>query len=616
MHRINLGVLAHVDAGKTTVTEGMLFHSGSKRAMGRVDDGTTTTDSMLLEQQRGMTIRAATVAFCWRGVKINLIDTPGHMDFIAEVERSLAVLDGVVLVLSAREGVQTQTRVIFDALRAIGMPVLLFVNKVDRIGVSIQALYAEVERRLTGRFVPMQRVTGEGTREARVEPLPLVDAAHAELLIERDEALLAGYLDGRTPTEEQLRESLRAGTAEGSVYPLYLGAALHDIGIVPLLDAVTELFAQRGLQETAPLSAYIYKVQWDAYDHKWAYLRVLQGTLLLRSKAHHVGHEAPVHIRGLLNTGTEGFVPAASIEAGDIGVLLDAPHVRTGDFLGVALPLPVRPALAEPLLQIGIAPQEGVTRPALLTALSRLTEEDPFLQLAIHPVTEEITLRLFGLLQREILESLLLERFSIRAAFTPMRTLYKEQPTEPVEAEIRIWETKNLHEAGVALRLEPLPPGTGNIYRTDVSFGALERSFQNGVEEGVRAGLLEGLGSEIVDTRVIFTDMDYSSVGSTPADYRRLAPEVVRKALSAVPLRRLEPWVRYSITAPTQHQRRVLAAISGLRATMEAVLYGEEEFTIEGEAPLDTTKDFAPQLLSMTQGQGMFQTAFLAYREA
>ena len=615
MKIVNLGILAHVDAGKTTVTEGLLVHSGAKKRMGRVDDGTTTTDSLSLERRRGMTIRAATVSFSWRDTKINLIDTPGHMDFIAEVERSLAVLDGVILVISGREGVQPQTRVIFEKLRAMHIPAILFINKIDRVGVSLDGVYADIRRNLTGRVVPMQCARDTGTRDARVLPLADTEGPLFDAVVESDDALLERYLNGERISPETIRRALWEGTRTGALYPAYLGAALHDVGIAPLLDAVADCFAWEAGDAPGPLCAYIYKVEWDEYDHKRAYLRVFSGALRIRSQVSHAGAEEKVYVRGLMTLGDGGFGPAGTVTAGDIGVLLDAPNVRCGDFLGEAMALPVGSPPAQPLLTVGITPDATAGRPALLNALTRMTEEDPILRLSIHPETEEISLRLYGMLQLEIIQAMLLERFGVRASFSPLRTLYKEQPREAVGAQIRIGTPGNQHQAGIAFTVVPTPPGSGVSYETRVSYGDLERSFQNAVGEGAMAGLAQGLGNEIVDARVIFTDMDYSSVTSTPADYRRLAPLVVRMALEEAELRRLEPWLRFFLTAPHEHQRKVLTAINRVRAVLAAVEHGETEVRIRGEAPLDTTKEFAAELLSMTQGRGLFEASFLEYRE-
>lgn len=611
---INLGVLAHVDAGKTTVTEGLLVHCGVKPQMGRVDHGTTTTDSMALERQRGMTIRASTVSFTYNNIKVNLIDTPGHMDFIAEVERSLSVLDGVVLVISAKEGVQPQTRVIFRKLRAMHIPTLLFVNKIDRLGVSIEEVLADVREHLTADTLVMQRVTKEGSREVAVKDLPLNGDAQAEALIERDETLLEAYLEGREIPVGMLHAALRTCVRSETVFPLYMGAALHDIGIAPLLDAITSFFGHDA-EAQAPLSALIYKVEWDAKGHKLLYARVFSGILPIRGQIAVAGGGVGVKVRGLLAAQDGRLVATEQIMAGDIGVLLDAPGIRCGDWIGEETVRTGVTKPAPPLLTVSIRPVTSADRSALLTALGRLTEEDPFLDLAIRAETGEITLRLFGALQLEIIQSLLLERFGLTAEFSPLMTRFAEKPSEATIAQMRIWSEGNLHEAGIVLQVEPLETGAGNLYETQVSYGDLERSFQNAVEEGVLMGLQEGIGQEIVDTKVTFLDMDYSSVTSTPADFRRLAPLVLQKALRTAGLIRLEPWLSYTVSAPLEQRKRVLSALTGLRASLEEVTYAQEEMHIRGEVPLDTCKAFAAELQSLTQGKGIFQTEFLEYRQ-
>lgn len=609
---INLGILAHVDAGKTTLTEGLLVHSGVKRSMGRVDTGTTTTDSLSLERQRGITIRASTVSFPWKGAKINLIDTPGHMDFIAEVERSLSVLDGVILVVSAMEGVQPQTRVIFAKLSVMGIPTLLFINKIDRAGVSLERVYHDIRDKLTPRLIPMQAAVGVGEREAAVGPLSFDSGPLHEAIVAESDALLADFFAGRAVSGQACLHALRSGVRQCRLFPVYLGAALRDVGIAPLLDAIP-LFFRGGGDPDAPLSALIYKLDREDSGRRRLYLRVFSGTLSVRDRVEVSGGES-VQIKALLALREGRASHADRLCAGDIGILLDAPALRCGDFLG----RPIQRRLAEappPLLTAALFPVLPALRPALLDALQQLAEEDPSLGFRLDARTGEITLRLYGALQREVIEALLLERFGLAVAFSPLATLFKEQPLAPAEACIGIWELGNPHQAGVALAVEPLPAGTGNQYVTRVSYGDLERSFQNAVEEGARLGLAEGLGQEIVDTRVTFTGMDYSSVTSTPADYRRLTPMVLRRALEATGLRRMEPWLRFTAVCPVEFQKKALLAIGRLRAALGEVTYGQAECTVLGQVPLDTAKDFAAELAALTQGKGLFTTSFLEYRE-
>lgn len=608
---INLGILAHVDAGKTTVTEGLLYHSGAKKRMGNVDRGTTTTDSMALEQQRGMTIRSSTVSFRWKGKKVNLIDTPGHMDFIAEVERSLSVLDGVILVISAKEGVQPQTRVLFHKLRELKIPTILFLNKLDRLGVDLNAVYEEIRTQLTENLLRMQTVSGEGGGMLELWERTLRDGDFLEEVSGFSDRLLSRFVEGALVSEEELLRELRKGVRRGTLFPLFQGSALNDVGITPLLDALTDCFGHPA-DSGAVLSAYVYKLERDAAHRKRLYCRVFSGSMAVREKLTVLRSGELFTVRNLLAAETGKYVPTDCIAAGDIGVLLDVPELNCGDFIGAAYHRRNCSSTAEPLLSVVIAPQKEEERKALLYALQELEEEDPFLAFQFEPCSGKLSLRLFGNLQMEIIEALLLERYGLRVLFQRPTTVYKERPAGLGKSTLGF--DNSLHcEAGITLSVEPLPPGSGMQYENSVSYGFLEKPFQNAVLEGILQGLEEGLGYAVTDVRVCFLDAEYSSVTSTPSDYRHLAPEVVRLALKDAGTERLEPWVHYRLTAPLGTEKRVFSELFKMRATTDEILYTQQELHITGSVPFDTSHDFPPLLLSFTEGKGMFETKLWRY---
>lgn len=594
MKIINLGILAHVDAGKTTLTEQMLVLSGAKKAVGRVDDGTTTTDYLALEKKRGMTIRASTVSFEHMGAKINLIDTPGHMEFIAEVERSLAVLNGAVLVVSAREGVQSQTRVIYAKLREMAIPTILFVNKIDRVGASIERTLNQVKTLLGARAVDMRE---DGLKERL--------AGESDALLEKyvaDEPVGAADIDAFLTAE------MRRG-----LMPAYAGAALRGEGVQSVMDAAARLFSGGG-DTGAPLSALVYKSEWMGDKERRVYLRVFSGVLPARAKVSVVGLDAPVMIRTLTTPRHGDFVPVGSVPAGDIAMIPFAEEMRSGDFVGERMELPGFKN-EQPLLTAVLKEKSGDQRPKLIEALKKLNEEDPSLKFTINERTGELCIRLFGALQREILDGLLRERFSLEADFSELMTIYTDHPTQAATAHLWFNEAGNLHEAGIELRVEPLPPGSGAVYESQVSPGDLTRPFLAAVELGVRAGMVEGLGYEVVDAKVTFTDMQFSSVTSTPADFRRLAPLVLKKALECAALQRMEPWISFSATVPSDAQKKLLLLIGKRRATIADVVYTDTECTAKGEAPLDDMKDFASEVAMLSKGEGLTDVRFLAYRK-
>ena len=572
--------------------------------MGRVDSGTTTTDAMTLERQRGMTIRASTVSFTWEGAKINLIDTPGHMEFIAEVERSLTVLDGVILVLSAREGVQSQTRVIFEKLKERKIPTILFVNKLDRVGADLAALSKEMAVSLTPDGVWMQEAKGLGTRDLRIADLPPDKGILQEQILERSDALLERYLNGETVPSRDYEAELIRLTRQAKAYPIFMGAALHDIGVTALLPAVRRFLCGHG-DAQAPLSACVYKVEWAEGRRKRIYLRVFEGALNVRQQVAVAGQEQPLRVKALYALRDGQILPAQRLEAGDIGLMTDEPALRCGDILGVPPSGSRAYPTAVPLLRASMAPELPEQRAALLSALMELTQEDPFLELRLNEKTDEICLRFFGSLQAEILQALLLERYGLKTQVSTLRTIYKQTPRKPVTASIRLGQAGNFHRAGIVLSLAPLPAGSGAVYETRVSYGDLEKSFQNGAREGIMQGLEEGLGEEATDVKATFLEADYDSVTGTPAAFRRLGPEVVRLALETAGVRRLEPWQRFTLRAPLALQRQTLALLHGSRALPESVTADDEEVAVHGTAPLDSFQAVPAAFQVLTKGRGL-----------
>jgi ribosomal protection tetracycline resistance protein len=615
MNMLNIGIMAHVDAGKTTVTEGFLFHSGVKNSMGNVDNGTTTTDSMELEKQRGMTIRSATVSFMIGETKINLIDTPGHMDFIAEVERSLSVLDGVILVISAKEGVQPQTRAIFHKIQQMKIPAIFFINKIDRLGVNLEEVYEQIKMQLTDKFLVMQDVRidyGLIDQTYIIQERCYQDTDFTEQVIVMSEKLLEKYMNNEMVTQEDYEHVIRYRNHYCKLYPVYHGSALKDLGITELMQAICKWFIPRS-SKNSELSAYVYKVVFDDYNHKLFYIRVFSGQLTVRMRTFLEKDNQDIIIRNLFGLEQGRFVPKSTVEAGDVAVISDAKELICGDWIGEKMKLHVF-SQTEPLLKVGVKPIPAAKRRELLEALQILTMEDPYLSLHVEEETEEIQLKLFGNLQREILQMILKERFHLTTEFDRTTTVKKDKPLDKITCIVPIGASGNLFEAGVGLTLEPLEEGSGNQYETKVSYGDLTKSFQNGVREGVEKGIRKGLNGEVVDTKVTFMHSDYSSVTSTPADFRRLAEKVVYQALKEIGTMTMEPIMSYCLTAPQGYEKKLIAELVRMNAVIEETEYSQTEMMIRGKVSLEACKDFAVQLFTITEGLGMFETRFWQYR--
>lgn len=612
---LNLGILAHVDAGKTTLTESLLYHSNIICNMGNVDKGTTITDSLELEKKRGMTIKASTVSFSIEGVKINLIDTPGHADFIGEVERSLRVLDGVILVVSAVEGVQPQTRILFHHLQKMKMPVLIFVNKIDRIGADYERTCKQISEQLSPCTVRMQKVE-ERDNKCQVTNRLFSEDLFAQQIIELSDKLLEKYLDEKPISQEELIGTMRFRVQKGKLYPIYAGTALRDFGVIELMHGIVTWLPLRKQIAEMPkeLSAYVYKVEYDEKGRKKAYFRIFAGRIAIKDKITIAESEREFVVNNL-STVIEGRQSKCHIlEENDIGILMDIPEIKCGDFLGREWKQKGLTAWGEPMLRVVIRPFVAGERSKLLEALKLLEYEDPLLSVEIHQETQEIQVSLFGKLQIEILDALLRERFHIRVVFSGIKTIYKVKPKHSVYAQIRLNEPGNYHRAGIGFQVEPLPTGAGNQYETKVSYGFIEASFQNAVRAGVEKAFLDGLGDGIVDTKVIFKDADYDSVTSTPADFRRLAPLVIREALQTAGVSILEPIMKYRLCAPICYEKRIIAELRKIEASLENVIFSDTEMRANGDVPFDTAKEFQIQLSTITGGQGIFEMEFYRYQ--
>src|SRR5215475_12314202 len=399
MRTLNLGILAHVDAGKTSLTERLLHSAGVIDEIGSVDAGSTQTDSLALERQRGITIKSAVVSFTVGDVTVNLIDTPGHPDFIAEVERVLGVLDGTVLVISAVEGVQAQTRVLMRALRRLRIPTLIFVNKTDRAGAHPGRALADIAERLAPAVVAMGSVSGAGTRGCAFRPYGADDKAFtarlAEVLAEHDEALLAAYVqdEAALPYRRLRRELARQG-GRCLVHPAFFGSAITGAGVAELTAGITALLPTARGDATGPASGTVFKVERGPAGEKIAYVRMFSGALRVRDRLPS-GHGGPGGNGGPLPLGREGerkitaisvfergpAVPRDQVRAGQIGKLWGLGDIQIGDTLGVPPPGRVQHRFAPPALETVVAPRHPADRGALHAALTQLAEQDPLIGL-------------------------------------------------------------------------------------------------------------------------------------------------------------------------------------------------------------------------------------------
>ncbi|MGR6922322.1 GTP-binding protein [[Actinomadura] parvosata] len=629
MRMLNLGILAHVDAGKTSLTERLLHAAGVIDEVGSVDAGTTRTDTLALERRRGITIKSAVVSFPIGGTTVSLIDTPGHPDFIAEVERVLHVLDGAVLVVSAVEGVQAQTRVLMRTLRRLGLPTLIFVNKIDRRGARYDGVLRELAAKLSPGVIAMGDVDGLGTPAAACAPFgdrPGFAASLLDVLASHDDRLLAAYVaDEASLTCPRLRAELAAQTGRAVAHPVFFGSAITGAGVEALMAGVEELLPAAQGDPEGPLSGTVFKVERGPAGEKVAYARVFGGTLRVRDRlSFGPGRAGKVTAISVFDGGTA--VRAQEAPAGRIARLWGLADVRIGDPLDrgtAAHPSPrAEPQFAPPTLETVVLPRRPADRGALLLALTQLAEQDPLIGLRQDDLRQEVSVSLYGEVQKEVIEATLATDYGLDVTFRETTTICVERPSGTGEAVEVIAADPNPFLATVGLRVEPGPPGGGVRFGLEVEMGSLPYAFMRTIEETVHETLKQGLhGWEVRDCVVTLTRSGYwarqshahgtfdKSMSSTAGDFRNLVPLVLMTALRRAGTTVYEPLHRFRLELPPDTLGAVLPVLAGLGAIPRA----RRSSVVEGEIPAARVHELEQRLPGLTRGEGVLECAFDRY---
>ena len=629
---LNLGILAHVDAGKTTLTERLLHLAGVIDEPGSVDAGTTRTDSLALERRRGITIRAAVVSFPLGDTTVNVVDTPGHPDFIAEVERSLGVLDGAVLVLSAVEGVQPQTRILMRALQRLQVPTVLFVNKVDRVGADLDSVLDAVRRRLTPDLLPMGRVLGSGSRAARFVPYRDDDATfrarETELLAEHDDALLASFVDGRSCTASRLRRALAAQTATGLLHPVYAGSAATGAGVDDLMRGIADLLPRARADEEAAPSGRVFGVERGAAGEKVALVRMFQGSVRLRQRLDLPGGRAG-KVSGVQVYDAGAWVRGESLGAGRIGRLHGLTEVRVGDGFGEASSAASQ-HFAPPTLEASVRAVRRGEGPALQAALAQLADQDPLID--VRTGDDGLpTVSLYGRVQQEVIAATLAEEHGIEVAFADAGVLHVERPRRTASAVERFNTASNPHHATLGLRIAPGLPGSGLVVEVAVPGQAMPlflfkspEGFATAMRGHVTGALEHGLfGWRVTDCRVTVTDIGYTLADGPPSkrgpmptahDFRALVPLVLRQALTRAGVRVCEPVLRVLLEVPTETATSLQRVVTRWGAELLGQTAVGDLTRLEVRLVASRLHALQRQLPDLTGGEGTLESRFDGYQ--
>jgi ribosomal protection tetracycline resistance protein len=621
MRTLNLGILAHVDAGKTSLTERLLHDAGAIAEIGSVDAGTSHTDALALERRRGITIEAAVVSFVVGDVTVNLLDTPGHPDFIAEVERALGVLDGAVLVISAVEGVQAQTRVLMRALQRLRIPTLLFVNKIDRVGAQEDALLRAIADRLAPSPVTMGTTRDLGSRTAEFVPFG-PDQLDLAPVADHDDRVLAALVGDAALADDQRRDALVAQTARATVHPVFFGSAITGAGVDALTAGITELLPATGSDAGAPLAGTVFKIDRGPAGERVAYVRLFSGTLRVRDR---VGEHTV--------TGIEVFDRGATVRrsvavGGEIAKVRGLAAVRIGDAIGRRRGHGGEHHFAPPTLETVVVPDPGERR-ALHTALSQLADQDPLIGLRFDEVRHELHLSLYGEVQKEVVQATLADQFGLDVEFRETTPICIERPVgtgEAVETVPRGRSAERPFLAGIGLRVEPAPARSGVAFRYEIELGSLPAAFMKAIAETVPEALRHGRhGWEVTDCVVTLTHSQYAprqshahqgfskAMSSIGSDFRLLTPVVLMAALRRAGTVVCEPIHRYQLEIPADVLPVMVPTLARLEAPpLEQTTKGSA-LVLGGRVRAALVHALHAQVPGLTRGEGVLESTFDSY---
>ena len=672
----NIGFIAHIDAGKTTVTERVLFLTGVIHRMGGVDEGTTTMDWMPQERERGITITAAAITSTWKDHRINIIDTPGHVDFTAEVERSLRVLDGGVVVLDAVAGVQSQSETVWRQADTYNVPRICFVNKMDRVGASYESTIESIRRRLKGNPVAVQLPIGEeagfrgvidliggratiypnggsdhsqkdDTLPPVVEPVPEdyqeayenYRQAMIEKIVETDEALLIRYLDGEEIDEDSLRQALRRATIARELIPVLCGSAIRNKGVEPLMDAVIYYLPSPGdvppvegvrsdndeivirhADPEEPLAALAFKVATDPYVGRLVFLRIYSGTVKAGATVRNSTKGHNERLGRILHMHANHREELEEVSAGNICAAIGLKNTFTGDTI-IMGPEPLvlePPKFPQPVVSVAIEPATRADQDRLTDSLRKLSDEDPTFIVTFNSETGQTIISGMGELHLEVLVDRMRREFQVESKVGPPRVSYRESITQPIRVEGRFVRQSGGHGqfGHVWLEMEPLERGEGVIFENAIVRGSIPREYIPAVEKGVRAALDNGPlgGYPLVDIKVRLVDGSFHDVDSSEIAFRSAAMIAVREGSRKGKPVLLEPMADLEVETPGEFLSDVLGDL-GTRRVQISNIEGQETIqVVRGILPLGETFAYTTALRSITKGRATFSMEFKYYQ--
>ncbi len=601
----NIGIFAHVDAGKTTLSEQILSHTGAIRTVGSVDSGTAHTDSLPIERRRGISVKATCVSARYGDVRLNLIDTPGHVDFSAEVERSMWALDGAVLVVCAVEGVQPQTEVLFQAMVKERIPVLIFINKVDRENADVPRVVDQIRHLLTSCAVDITDTD-----------------ALTELICGEDDGLLERYLGGEQFSSELIKERFSAMVRGCSAYPIFCGSALKNVGVEALLDGIAR-YLPEPLQGDE-LCGVVFASRQDRNLGRGVWVRLYGGSLEAREVVTLdagidpiTGEPKKVQYK-ITQIHDTDLTPCGRLSSGEIGVVYGLGDVQIGQVLGNADALcrTVEPgSLRTPLIEVQVIPPEPERMQELRRACEILSGEDPLLQVQYVRMLNELHLKVMGMIQLEIIEELLLSRFDLKVTFAEPAIIYKETVSAPCVGFVAYTMPKPCW-AILKFEITPAPRGSGVKFSSTVPLAKIMGCYQRQVEQTVPVALRQGrMGWEVTDVDIKLVDGEHHLMHTHPLDFIVATPMGIQDGLRRGGSTLLEPILAARFIIPSDHLGRVMSDVVAMRGEVLDSEYDGERVILNALVPVQSSLDYSVKLAAFTSGRGAMSVKLHGYRE-
>ena len=663
----NIGIAAHIDAGKTTTTERILFYSGIIHKMGEVHQGTSVTDWMEQERERGITITAAAISTSWKEHQINIIDTPGHVDFTIEVERSMRVLDGVITVLCSVGGVQPQTETVWRQADRYRVPRIVFINKMDRTGADFFRVYSQVRDRLRANAVAIQLPIGsenelrgivdlvkmrayvynndQGTdiqeTDIPAEMQELADEYRTKLIeavAETDEALIEKYLEGEALTEAEIRKGLRQGTTAGTIIPLLCGSAFKNKGVQLLLDAVVDYLpaptevpaiqgttpngeiVERHADDSEPLSALAFKIMADPYG-RLTFVRVYSGVLKKGSYVLNATKDKKERISRLVVLRADERIDVDEMRAGDLGAALGLKDTLTGDTLCDDNAPVILESLfiPEPVISVAVEPKTKQDMDKLSKALQSLSEEDPTFRVHVDQETNQTVIAGMGELHLEILVDRMLREFKVEANVGAPQVAYRETVRKPVRTEGKfIRQSGGKGQYGhVVIELEPGEPGTGFEFVSKIVGGTVPKEYIGPAEQGMKETCESGIlaGYPVIDLKATLVDGSYHDVDSSEMAFKIAGSMAIKDAVMKANPVLLEPMMKVEVEVPENFLGDVMGDLNSRRGQIEGMGSDQGLAKVTAKVPLAAMFGYATDIRSKTQGRGIFSMEFSHYEE-